>query len=67
VKLTLTFLFLHLPGLYGPNSVFHARLGPAPKLSEGISLGLQFVVVDAFAPVASLNFRPESLHDKSIL
>jgi hypothetical protein len=31
-------------------------LGPAAKLPEGISLGLQFIVVDAFASVSSLNF-----------
>jgi len=67
VKLTVIFLFLHLPGLQDPNSVFQVSLVPAPKLPVGISLGLQFVVVDAFAPVSSLNFRLESLQHSSIL
>uniref|UniRef100_A0A804QRE6 Uncharacterized protein n=1 Tax=Zea mays TaxID=4577 RepID=A0A804QRE6_MAIZE len=59
-------IFWRHRGLQGPNSVFQVSLVPAPKLPEDISLGLQFVVVDAFAPVASLNFRSESLQDNSI-
>lgn len=49
----LIFLFLHLQGLQDPNSVFQVSLVPALKLPVGTCLGLLFVVVDAFAPVAS--------------
>jgi len=49
----LIFLFLHLQGLQDPISVFQVSLVPALKLPVGTSLGLLFVVVDAFAPVAS--------------
>jgi len=37
---------------------------PVPKLLLHITIGLKFVVVDAFTPAASSDFRLESMHHK---